>query len=62
MAKEATLPKQIALSYNEADSDASARDLIYQLHPNWKTDIGPVQIKRFTEGIMNTVVVTLPHS
>lgn len=62
MAKEATIPKQIALSYDEADSDASARDLVYQVHPSWKTDAGLVEIKRFTGGIMNTVSVALPHA
>ncbi|KAL9099508.1 MAG: hypothetical protein Q9163_005004 [Psora crenata] len=56
MAKEATLPRQIAISYDEANSDASARDLVYQVHPNWITDPGPVKIKRFTEGIMNTLL------
>ena len=62
MAKEAPLPKQIALSYNEAESDASARDLVFELYPSWKTEPGAVKIKRFTEGIMNTVGNTLPHS
>ena len=62
MAGEATLPKQIALSYDGADSDASARALVYQVHTSWKTDPGPVKIIRFTEGIMNTVAVTSPHS
>lgn len=48
-------PKQLALSYNAADSENSALDLVYQVHPHWKNDLGPVKIMRFTDGIMNTV-------
>lgn len=53
-------PKQLALSYNAADSDNSALDLVYQVYPHWKIDPGPVKIIRFTGGIMNTVC--LSHS
>jgi hypothetical protein len=61
MAKQVTSNKgkvainQIQLSYNEANSYASALELVYTICPHWKTDPGPVKIVPFTDGIMNTV-------
>jgi ethanolamine kinase len=61
MAKQVTSDKgrvaidRIQLSYNEANSDASALELVYTVCPQWRTDPGRVKIVPFTDGIMNTV-------
>ena len=41
--------------YNKNDTETSARELVYEVYPQWKTDPGTVVITRFTEGIMNDV-------
>lgn len=55
MAEKAVSIRQLSLLYNDADSETSARDLVYEVRPNWKTDPGSVEIVRFTGGIMNAV-------
>ena len=47
--------RQIQLSYDTAESDASARKLIFALLPDWEHDEGEVKLIRFTDGITNTV-------
>ena len=47
--------RQIPLSYDTADSDVSARKLIFALLPDWEYDEGEVELIRFTDGITNTV-------
>ena len=47
--------RQIPLFYDSADSDASARRLLFALSPDWEHDEGNVELIRFTEGITNTV-------
>lgn len=48
--------KYIPLSYDHAESDASALKLLYALYPQRQKDPGPVVIVPFTEGIMNTLL------
>ena len=52
--------RQIQLSYDTADSDVSARKLIFALFPDWEHDEGEVELIRFTEGITNTVRRCVP--
>lgn len=47
--------QNIPLAYSLAESDASARALIYALNPEWKTSEGDLEFVRFKEGITNTV-------
>ena len=55
MKNEAKPIRELLLAYNEADFESSAREIVFEIKPQWKTDPGPVVIHRFTEGIMNTV-------
>lgn len=43
-------------AYDKNDSEASALRLLYALYPDWKSSAGQVKFKRFTEGVMNTVL------
>ena len=52
--------KQIQLSYDAVDSDASARNLVFALFPSWEQDEGNVALIRFTDGITNTVRRCVP--
>lgn len=55
---DAAIPKdlpRIPLSYNNADSQASALRLILTLFPDWEHGEGPIEFIRFTDGITNTV-------
>lgn len=52
--------RQIPLSYDSADSDASARRLLFALSPDWEQDEGKVELIRFTDGITNTVHPCVP--
>ena len=45
----------ISLSYNNADSQASAIRLMLTLFPDWEHGEGPIEFIRFTDGITNTV-------
>lgn len=47
--------KHIELAYHNNDGEASAMRLLYALFPDWEASPGPLKIKQFTEGIMNTV-------
>lgn len=48
----------IPLSYDHTNSEKSTLELAHALYPEWKTHPGPVNIVRFTDGIMNTVGCT----
>ena len=48
-------PKRIQLSRDEAISETSARELVYEVLLHWKTSPTSVIIVRYTEGKMNTV-------
>jgi hypothetical protein len=48
-------PRVIEASYNWADPDASARQLINALFPTWELNDGTVKIKQLTEGTTNKV-------
>ena len=52
--------KHIKLSYDNADSDATALKLVFALFPGWEHDEGPVHVIRFTDGITNTVRCCVP--
>lgn len=54
--------RTIPLAYDSADSDNSARELIYALNPEWKQAEGAVEFVRFKDGITNTVCCTFPTS
>ena len=45
----------INLTYDPANSEASARRVIFALNPEWESTPGAVEFVRFKEGITNTV-------
>jgi len=45
----------INLAYDPANSDKSAKALIYALRPDWESSDGDVEFVRFKEGITNSV-------
>lgn len=45
----------IPLSYNNADSQASALRLVLSVNPHWEHGEGEIEFVRFTDGITNTV-------
>ena len=47
--------KALAMTYSNANSDESTLKLVYSIRPEWEARPGPVNIIRFTDGIMNTV-------
>lgn len=47
--------RYIPLSYNYADSQASALRLVLALNPDWKGPSNRIEFIRFTDGITNTV-------
>lgn len=47
--------RYIPLSYNHADSQASALRLVLALRPEWEHAEGKIEFVRFTDGITNTV-------
>ena len=47
--------RHIGLSYNNAESESSALNLVFALYPSWQHEKGKVEFVRFTEGITNTV-------
>ncbi|EZF78009.1 hypothetical protein H105_00864 [Trichophyton soudanense CBS 452.61] len=48
--------RYIPLSYNHADSQASALRLVLTLNPHWKDAQGRIEFVRFTDGITNTLL------
>lgn len=50
--------RYIPLSYNHADSQASALRLVLTLNPHWKDAQGRIEFVRFTDGITNTVCIS----
>ncbi|EAW07694.1 putative ethanolamine kinase [Aspergillus clavatus NRRL 1] len=46
----------IPLSYNHADSQASALRLVLTLNPNWEGPGNQIEFVRFTDGITNTLL------
>jgi ethanolamine kinase len=50
--------KYIPLSYNHADSQASALRLVLSLNPSWEGPGNQIEFVRFTDGITNTVCTT----
>ncbi|KAK2883383.1 hypothetical protein FQN49_000023 [Arthroderma sp. PD_2] len=46
----------IPLSYNHADSQASALRLVLTVNPHWKDAEGRIEFVRFTDGITNTLL------
>ncbi|KZF26504.1 kinase-like protein [Xylona heveae TC161] len=46
----------IPLTYNIADSQASALRLVLALYPQWEHEEGPIEFVRFTDGITNTLL------
>lgn len=47
--------RYIPLSYNTADSQASALRLVLSLFPHWEQGDGQIEFIRFKDGITNTV-------
>ena len=47
--------RRISLSYNNADSYASALRLVLALFPDWEHAKGEIEFIRFKDGITNTV-------
>lgn len=45
----------IPLSYNHADSHASALRLVLSINPHWEGPENRIEFVRFTDGITNTV-------
>ncbi|QSS60365.1 hypothetical protein I7I51_05163 [Histoplasma capsulatum] len=48
--------RYIPLSYNQADSQASALRLVLTLNPHWEHSEGDIEFIRFTDGITNTLL------
>ncbi|KAK2807399.1 hypothetical protein FQN51_003225 [Onygenales sp. PD_10] len=48
--------RYIPLSYNHADSQASALRLVLTLNPHWEHAEGKIEFIRFTDGITNTLL------
>ncbi|PGH05132.1 hypothetical protein AJ79_06880 [Helicocarpus griseus UAMH5409] len=48
--------RYIPLSYNHADSQASALRLVLTLNPHWEHSDGNIEFIRFTDGITNTLL------
>ncbi|EEP81025.1 conserved hypothetical protein [Uncinocarpus reesii 1704] len=48
--------RYIPLSYNHADSQASALRLVLALRPEWEHAEGKIEFVRFTDGITNTLL------
>ncbi|PGG95956.1 ethanolamine kinase [Blastomyces parvus] len=48
--------RYIPLSYNHADSQASALRLVLTLNPHWEHSEGNIEFIRFTDGITNTLL------
>ncbi|EEH41409.2 hypothetical protein PAAG_02972 [Paracoccidioides lutzii Pb01] len=46
----------IPLSYNQADSQASALRLVLTVNPDWEHSDGNIEFIRFTDGITNTLL------
>jgi ethanolamine kinase len=47
--------KYIPLSYDHADSQASALRLVLSIRPEWEGPENNIEFVRFTDGITNTV-------
>jgi ethanolamine kinase len=52
--------RYIPLSYSHADSQASALRLILTLNPDWEGPGNNIEFVRFTDGITNTVCLSIP--
>lgn len=52
--------RHITLTYNNADSQSSALRLILTIFPEWEHEDGQIEFIRFTDGITNTVCLTIP--
>lgn len=46
--------RTVSLSYDTAQSEDSARKLIFALYPEWETSEGDLEFVRFKDGITNT--------
>ena len=52
----------LPLAYSNADSDASATQLVHALFPHWAEGDGKIEFTRFKDGITNTVrPITIPE-
>ncbi|KAF2460893.1 kinase-like domain-containing protein [Lineolata rhizophorae] len=49
-------PRHVSLTYNNADSRATALRLVLALRPEWQLWEGPIEFVRFTDGITNTLL------
>lgn len=47
--------RYIPLTFDNANIDTSARELVLALAPEWVESEGPIELKRFTDGITNTL-------
>ncbi|OJD17600.1 hypothetical protein AJ78_02299 [Emergomyces pasteurianus Ep9510] len=54
--------RYIPLSYNQADSQASALRLVLTLNPEWEHSDGNIEFIRFTDGITNTLLKIIKRS
>lgn len=45
----------INLSYDNTESERSARQLVFTLYPEWESSPGEIEFVRFKDGITNTV-------
>lgn len=52
--------RYIPLTYDHADSQASALRLVLSIKPEWEGPDNNIQFVRFTDGITNTVCGCLP--
>ena len=52
--------RYIPLTYDQAQGDSAALDLVHELYPEWKDANGQVKVTPVSAGIMN--IVNLPAS
>jgi len=52
--------RYLPMTYDHADSEGSATRMIETLLPDWRDSEGKIEFTKFTDGITNTVRLTLP--
>ena len=48
--------RHIPITFDTTDPDKSALQLVEEYDPTWKTEEGPVELQKFTDGITNTLM------
>ena len=54
--------RYVDLPYKHNDWETTARELVYQLQPEWRDHVEEVKIVHFKDGITNTVCASRTRS